>query len=107
MTCRSLSRRQKVASIWMLFTSLKGFCQLRPFVSLPCPRRSAVSTTAFVFWVEGVYLPTVFENFPNVTDSQLTFESSDRVQHDVNEEFRARKDRVAELASFEMLEVSI
>ncbi|KAK9956361.1 hypothetical protein ABG768_014099 [Culter alburnus] len=35
---------------------------------------------------------------------KLTFESSDRVQHDVNEEFRARKDRVAELASFEMLE---
>ncbi|XP_056621065.1 snRNA-activating protein complex subunit 1a [Triplophysa dalaica] len=35
---------------------------------------------------------------------KLTFESSDRVQHDVNEDFRARKDKVAELASFEMLE---
>lgn len=42
-----------------------------------------------------------------MTDSQLTFEASERVQHDVNEEFRARKDRVAELASFEMLGVSI
>ncbi|XP_067274591.1 snRNA-activating protein complex subunit 1a isoform X2 [Pseudorasbora parva] len=35
---------------------------------------------------------------------KLTFEASERVQHNVNEEFRARKDRVAELASFEMLE---
>lgn len=34
---------------------------------------------------------------------KLTFEANERVQHDVNEEFRARKDRVAELASFEML----
>ncbi|XP_051951380.1 snRNA-activating protein complex subunit 1a, partial [Xyrauchen texanus] len=35
---------------------------------------------------------------------QLTFEASQRIQHDVNEEFRARSDRVAELASFEMQE---
>lgn len=55
-----------------------------------------------------MYLPTVSKkNSLNVTDSQLTFEASERVQHDVNEEFRARKDRVAELASFEMLGVSI
>ncbi|KAL1254620.1 hypothetical protein QQF64_016849 [Cirrhinus molitorella] len=35
---------------------------------------------------------------------KLTFEGSGRVQHNVNEEFRDRRDRVAELASTEMLE---
>ncbi|XP_073672740.1 snRNA-activating protein complex subunit 1a [Garra rufa] len=35
---------------------------------------------------------------------KLTFDGSGRVQHNVNEEFRDRKDRVAELASIEMLE---
>uniref|UniRef100_A0A8C1SSD3 Small nuclear RNA activating complex, polypeptide 1a n=1 Tax=Cyprinus carpio TaxID=7962 RepID=A0A8C1SSD3_CYPCA len=35
---------------------------------------------------------------------KLTFEASERVQHNVNEEFRDRKNRVAELASIEMLE---
>ncbi|XP_065113276.1 snRNA-activating protein complex subunit 1a [Paramisgurnus dabryanus] len=35
---------------------------------------------------------------------KLTFISGDRVQHNVNEEFRARRDNVAELASAELLE---
>lgn len=60
-----------------------------------------------MFWDEGVYIPTVSENFPYVTDSQLTFEANERFHHDVNEGFRARKDRVAELSSFEMLGVGI
>lgn len=40
-------------------------------------------------------------------DLQLTFEGSGRIQHNVNEEFRDHKDRVAELASIETLEVSV
>ncbi len=38
---------------------------------------------------------------------QLTCEASERFQHNVNEEFRDRKNRVVKLASIEMLEVSI
>ncbi|KAF4099406.1 hypothetical protein G5714_019532 [Onychostoma macrolepis] len=35
---------------------------------------------------------------------KLTFEASERFQHNVNEEFRDRKNRVTKLASIEMLE---
>lgn len=42
-----------------------------------------------------------------MTDLQLTFDASERIQHNVNEEFRDRKNGVAKLASIEMLEVSI
>ncbi|XP_050994872.1 snRNA-activating protein complex subunit 1a [Labeo rohita] len=41
-----------------------------------------------------------FTAMPN----KLTFEGSGRIQHNVNEEFRDHKDRVAELASIETLE---